>query len=211
MQNFLGHLDCFKSVPQNSLVPLFPKKIPKGETIFSEGDPPEAAFLLKSGLIKSVKFTLHENPSTIDFIMPGQLFGMIAVLDNKNYPVSTIAIRDSEIYRLSTTLFHDFISRYPEFRKEVFRQLGNHLRNSQALRTMMQESVDRRVAHILNYLSETMGMEIQLSRDDIAAMAGCTESTAVRTLIDFRKKKIIQTGWKYLKIISPQKLKALLS
>jgi hypothetical protein len=56
-----------------------------------------------------------------------------------------------------------------------------------------------------------MGSEIQLLREDIAAMAGCTESTAIRTIIDFRKRKIIQTGWKRFKILSPEKLKALLS
>jgi hypothetical protein len=48
-------------------------------------------------------------------------------------------------------------------------------------------------------------------REDIAAMAGCTESTAIRILIDFRKKKIVQTGWKKLTVVSPQKLQALLA
>jgi CRP-like cAMP-binding protein len=211
MDRFLQQSSAFKSLPADLLVSLFPKKFAKDESVFNEGDSPDAVFLLKSGLIKTVRYTSHDQSSTIDFIVPGQMFGMIAVMDNKNYPVSTVAIRDAEIYRLPAALFQDFMNRFPEFRKDVFRQVGNHLRNSQALRTLMQEPVERRIAHILNYLSETMGHDIQLLREDIAAMAGCTASTAVRTIIEFRKRKIVQTGWKKLKIVSPEKLKALLS
>ncbi len=211
MDRFLQTLNFFKGLPSESLVSLFPKKISKDEYIFNEGDSPDAVFLLKSGLVKTLRYTSHDETSTIDYITPGLLFGMIAVLDNKKYPVSAVAVRDCEVYRLSAAVFQDCMNRSPEFRKEIFRQVGNHLRNSQALRTLMQEPVERRIAHILNYLFETMGSEIQLLREDIAAMAGCTESTAVRILIDFRKKKIIQTGWKKFKIVSLDKLKRLLS
>lgn len=211
MDHFLQQLPFFKTVPPDLLIPLFSKKVSKGESIFNEGESPSAVYLIESGLIKTIKYSSQEESSTIDFIIPGQMFGMIAVLDNKNYPVSTVAVRDSEVYRMSAALFQDFIGRFPEFRKEVFRQVGSHLRNSQSLRTLMQEPVGRRIAHILNNLMETMGAEIHLLREDIAAMAGCTESTAVRTIIDFRKKKILATAWKKIKIISPMKLKALLS
>ena len=74
----------------------------------------------------------------------------------------------------------------------------------------MQEPVERRIAHILNHLYENMGAEIPLLREDIAAMAGCTPSTAVRTIIVLRKKKILQTGWKKIKILSAEKLKSTL-
>lgn len=203
-------MDILKTVPQDRLAALFPKKISKGETIFNEGDAPEGVFLLKAGLIKTFKYTSNDAPSTIDFILPGQMFGMIAVLDNKNYPVSAMAMRDSEILRIPASLFQDFLQASVEFRKEVFRQVGNHVRNSQIYRTLMQEPVERRIAHILNHLYEAMGPDIQLLREDIAAMAGCTPSTAVRTIIDLRKKKILQTAWKKIKIISPSKLKSLI-
>ena len=178
--------------------------------MFTEGDAPDAVFLLKSGLLKSVKHGSHDESSTIDFITPSQMFGMIAVMDRKNYPVSVVALRDAELYRIPAPLFLDFMTRSPAFRQGIFRQVGNHLRNSQALRTLMQEPVERRIAHILNYLFETIGAEIPLVRADIAAMAGCTEATAIRTIINFRKKKIIETAWKHFKIVSPDKLKSLI-
>lgn len=204
-------LSFFKTIPEDSLAALFPKKISKEEYVFGEGDAPDAVFFLKSGLIKTIKHVSDDVVSSIDFILPGQMFGMIAVMDNKNYPVSAVALRQSEVIRIPSALFQDFLQSSVEFRKEVFRQVGNHLRNSQALRALMQMPVERRIAHILNYLLDTMGPDIQLLREDIAAMAGCTHSTAVRTLIDFRKLKIIQTGWKKLKILSPEKLKSRLS
>ncbi len=204
-------LPQFRSIPQESLVALFARKIGKEEVVFSEGEAPEAVFLLKSGLVKTVKHMADDVISTIDFILPGQMFGMIAAMDNKNYPVSAVALRESDVMRIPLAMFQNFLQSSTEFRKEVYRQVGNHLRNSQSLRLLMQMSVDKRIAHILVHLVDSMGPDLQLLREDIAAMAGCTSTTAVRTLIAFRKEKMIQTGWKKIRVTSPEKLKALLS
>jgi CRP-like cAMP-binding protein len=140
MDRFLRQLDFFKTIPPDRLVPLFSKRISKGEPVFNEGDPPEAVFILKSGLVQTIKYTSHDEPSTFDFIMPGQMLGMIAVMDNKNYPVTATALRDSEVIRLSATVFQEFLQSSADFRKEVFRQVGNHLRNSQTLLTSKRAS-----------------------------------------------------------------------
>jgi CRP-like cAMP-binding protein len=211
MDRYLNQLPHFKCMPQESLTALFPKIVSNEECLFHEGESPDAVYLLKSGLVKTVKHISDGMISTIDFILPGQMFGMIAAMDNKNYPVSAVALRDSEIIRIPISLFLTFLQSSPEFRKEVYREVGSHLRNSQSLRTLMQMPVEKRIAHILTYLVDTMGPDLQLLREDIAAMAGCTPTTAVRTLIAFRKMKLIQTGWKKIKVISPQKLKAILT
>ncbi len=211
MDRFLEQWALSQKISRDLTIALFPTNLSKEEMVFHEGDAPEAVYLLKSGLIKTIKYVSEDVTSSIDFILPGQMFGMIAVLDHRNYPVSAVALRPSDIVRIPASLFQQFLQSSEEFRKVVFREVGNHLRHSQALRALSQMPVERRIAHILNYLYETMGADIQLLREDIAAMAGCTPSTAVRTLIHFRKMKIIQTGWKKLKIISAEKLKTHLS
>ena len=43
-------------------------------------------------------------------------------------------------------------------------------------------------------------------REDISEMSGTTEETAIRVLSDFRKKKLIISGWKKITVLNPEKL-----
>lgn len=213
MDRFLSSLPIFSELPAPELTALFPrmplKSYRKGEPIFHEGSPADAVFLLKTGLIKAVKYTPQGGPASMEIIAPGQLFGMIAVMDKKPYPVSAVPISAGEAYRIPAALFAALLDRYPKFSKRVFASVGDHLRQAQSLRALAAEPVENRVAHILLVLCESMGKTLAVRREDVAELAGCTPETAIRTLAAFRKKGLIASGWKRLTVLKPEALKGL--
>lgn len=175
-------------------------KVASGAFVFQEGDAPEAVYLVSEGLVKVVKHSSRSEPSTLDFLVPGRLFGMIAVLDKKPYPVSAVACRDSVICRVSASSFEDLLRRYPDFNRDVYRQLGDHVRNAHDLRVAMEEPAPRRLAMILCSLYRSVGPELRVLREDLAAMAGTTVGTTVRELAALRRLGAIETGWKRIRI-----------
>ena len=136
------------------------------------------------------------------------VLGMLAILDKKPCPVSAVCIHDSEVYHIPAGVFEELLGRHPEFSREVFKYVGSHLRHSQVMRSLAKEPVDRRLAHILCLLGDMLGKDLRGSREDIAEMAGCTPETAIRVLVDFRKKKLIASGWKRIALVDPAGLKA---
>ncbi len=208
---FLASLPAFKKLPAEALAELSRKLIlrnyRKGEPIFAENSPADAVYLLRAGLIKAVKYSPSSELSSMEIIGPRQLFGMIAVMDNKPYPVSAIPIAACEAYRIPAKIFAALLAEYPDFSKQVYSSVGDHLRQAQALRALSAETVERRIAHILLVLSESMGKILLIRREDIAELAGCSPETAIRTLIAFRKKGIISSGWKRVTILDPLRLK----
>jgi CRP-like cAMP-binding protein len=181
----------------------------KGEAVFEEGAPADAVYLLRAGLVKAVKYSPSSEISSMEIIGPGQLFGMIAVMDDKPYPVSAIPLSASKVYRIPAQLFSALLSAHPDFSKHVFAAVGEHLRQSQDLRSLAGETVERRVAHVLLVLSQSMGAVLPVRREDIAEIAGCSQETAIRTIADLRKKGLVSTGWKRVTLLDPRRLKAL--
>ena len=210
---FLSGLPAFKKLPAAALDDLGRRLVlrgyRKGEAVFEEGAPADAVYLLRAGLVKAVKYSPSSEISSMEIIGPGQLFGMIAVMDDKPYPVSAIPLSASKVYRIPAQLFSALLSAHPDFSKHVFAAVGEHLRQSQDLRSLAGETVERRVAHVLLVLSQSMGAVLPVRREDIAEIAGCSQETAIRTIADLRKKGLVSTGWKRVTLLDPRRLKAL--
>ncbi|MBK8574461.1 MAG: Crp/Fnr family transcriptional regulator [Elusimicrobia bacterium] len=156
------------------LLQEWPRKIIKvGATLFHEGDPPRAAFLLASGLLKAVKYTPRTNVSAMDLILPGRLCGAIALLDKRPYPVTVVALQNSEVFEMSASSFDSLMRDQNLFAQCVHQEIGDHLRHAQAMRALATEPVERRMAHLLGLLLPKTGSEVRLRREDIAELVSC--------------------------------------
>lgn len=211
MDEFLGSLPCLKGLaaPDRERVSraFLPRRFARGETVFSEGAAADAAYLLRSGLVKAVKRSPHDEPVILEIIVPGHLFGMMPALDKKPYPVDAVCLQDCEAYRIRTADFAELMRRHPPFSAAVFAEVGEHLRHSQALRAMAKEAAERRIGYILWMLSLTLGQEMRLGREDVAEMAGTTVETAIRVLGKLRAAGLIEARWKRLKVLKPEALR----
>ncbi len=211
--SFLSGLPAFRNLPAGALENISSrfvlKSYRKGEPVFEEGSRADAVHLLRTGLVKAVKYSPSSEIASMEIIGPGQFFGMIAVMDAKPYPVSAVPLADSSAYRIPAEAFSGLLADHPNFSKHVYAAVGDHLRQSQALRALSGETVERRIAHVLGVLSESMGQILPVRREDIAEIAGCSQETAIRTLAAFRKKGIISSGWKRVTILDPERLRKL--
>lgn len=213
MDFFLARLPVFKRLPPQALESLSQslrlERYDRGMSIFEDGDAPESVYLLKTGLVKAIKYSPRDEPVTMEVIVPGSLFGMIAVLDKKPYPVSAACIQDSEAYRISAAHFGRLLKEHSDFSASVYSEIGGHLRHSQALRALAKEQADKRIGYILWLLSESVGKVLPIRRGEIAEMAGTTQETAIRVLQALKKNKLISSRWKSISVLRPERLKEL--
>ena len=178
------------------------KRFKVGATLFHEGDPPHAAYLLASGLLKAVKYTPRAHVSAMDLILPGRLCGAIALLDKRPYPVTVVALQNSDVYQVSAASFDSLMRGHPSFAQSVHQEIGDHMRHAHDMRALSTEPVERRVAHLLSLLLPTAGTEVRLRREDIAELVGCIPETAIRVLADFTRRGILRTGWKRITLVN---------
>ncbi len=183
-----------------------------GEIIFFEGDAPEWFYIVAQGRVKAFKQSSSGKEFTIAFFGPGEIFGEVAVFENKPYPASASAqsVGDTVVLGIKREELLQFLAKHPQVALRIIGVLGERLRNAQSrLGDMAGAKVVSRLAGILLMLSSKMGNELPFTRQEIADMTGTTTETTIRILSRLKSGGIIHSMRGKVIIADEAKLKAL--
>lgn len=187
--------------------------VKKGETLIKEGDPAEGVYFVYSGKIKVHK-TWGDRELILRFASDGAILGHRGINSKNNiYPVSATAIEptmvcfiDMEFFMATLRVNHDFTFRLMMFYADELRESERRMRNLALM------PVKGRLARALLQLQEQFGVtengsiNIELSRQDLAAFAGATYETVFRTMNELIQDKLISVTGKQIYILEPEKL-----
>jgi len=181
-----------------------------GEFVFWEGDAPHGFYVVARGRIKVLKHSTSGKEFIIAFFDPGEMFGEVAVFENKSYPASAQAVTEAEVLEIKKEDFLSYISRRPQVTVEIINVLGGRLRDAQSrLRDLAGERVEQRLAMTLLMLSSKLGPNLPFTRQEIADMAGTTIETAIRITSRLKESGIISSIRGKITILDPVKLEQL--
>lgn len=194
------------------------RKLDKDDTLFEQGDPPEAFFLLLSGRLKVGQVTPEGRHVIVRYIGPREMAGCVAVCGGLSYPGTAVAIEDSWVLSWSRAAVARLTERYPVIALNVMRIMGSRMQElQQRLREMQTERVERRIAHALARLAGQAGrrsgsaveIDFPLSRQDLAEMTGTTLHTVSRTLSAWEGQGILDLGRQRVTIVKPHAVVAI--
>lgn len=179
------------------------QKYLKGEVIFREGSVPSGIFLIRSGKIKKYKVDQNSKEQIIYVANNGELIGYHAVLSEERYPDSAAALETSLISFIPKEDFMDILHRSPAFAQRLLKALSHEftvLANS--ISVFAQRTALERLAIALIVLREKFKDEnadkndivLNISRIDLANMAGIAQENVTRLLKEFKDEGILETA-----------------
>lgn len=181
-----------------------------GQFIFWEGDDPDCFYMITEGEVRVLKHSSLGKEFTIAFFEPGEIFGEVAVFENKPYPASAQAASDVRVLSIKRQDFLSFITKHPEVALHIINILGGRLRNAQGrLRDLAGERIEQRLTRVLLMLSAKLGSTLPFTRQEIAEMAGTTTETAIRFMRQLKERGIIRSTRGQIVILNETKLKLL--
>ena len=181
-----------------------------GEFVFWDGDNAEWFYVVAEGQVKVLKHSSSGKEFIIAFFGPGEMFGEVAVFENKPYPASAQAASDSRVLGIRREEFISYLAQHPEIALRIIYVLGGRLRDAQArLRDIAGERVEQRVARVLLMLSAKLGSELPFTRQEIADMAGTTTETAIRVMSRLKDGGIVGSARGKTIILDESKLRSL--
>lgn len=194
------------------------EKYAKGQVIFREGSSPSGIFFIKSGRVKKYKVDESGRENIIYVANSGELIGYHAVLAGESYPDSAAAIEESTLAFIRKEDFLAVLDKSPALSRKLLKTLSHEfavLANS--ISVQIHRSARERMAITLIILRERykkgvadgQPIIINLSRYDIAGMAGITRENTVRILRDFKDENIIETKGRQICITDVKKLVAI--
>ncbi|UKJ08508.1 Crp/Fnr family transcriptional regulator [Solitalea lacus] len=186
----------------------------KGQEIFHEGGRPNGLFCIYSGKVKIQKIGEDGKDQIVRLAKKSDIIGYRALLSNEPYGASATAIEDTVVCHLSKSAYFDILMNNPELSMKTIQQLSADLKTAERLiMSMAQKPVRERMAATLLALKEFYGTEKDcktinaiLTREDIGNLAGTTTESAIRTLSDFNKEKMIKLTGKKITIIDMTQL-----
>jgi CRP/FNR family transcriptional regulator, nitrogen oxide reductase regulator len=181
-----------------------------GETIFWEGDAPNWFFIIAEGRIKVTKMTSSAKEIILSFFGPGEMFGEVAVFENRPYPATTQTISEARLIGIRRADLINFLLKHPEISLKIISILSGRLRESQnRLRDLAGERVEQRLARMLLMLAAKLGDNLPFTRQELSDMAGTTTETTIRILSQWKDRGIIRSVRGHIIIVDETKLKLL--
>jgi CRP-like cAMP-binding protein/thioredoxin reductase/Fe-S-cluster-containing hydrogenase component 2 len=124
LRAFGGYL--FPGITEGLLGELVEKStvepIGKDAVVFKEGDPAEAFYLIRSGMMKIAKQS-GDKEVVLAYLVAGNFFGEAALFSDADRTATVSAIFPSELVKLTKKDFNNFLAQHPELRELPLRKL----------------------------------------------------------------------------------------
>jgi CRP-like cAMP-binding protein len=197
---------------KNSII----RSIEKNEFFFFQGDRAEYLYILLTGQAKLMQSNPSGQQVNLRTLHPWQMFGALgAVRAEAIYPATAQALEDSSALAIESGFLHKMLETSPKISFDLMTLMTSYIQEMQArYRELATERVEQRVANALIRLAgqsgiksmKEAGIELSLSRQDIAEMTGTTLYTVSRLLSEWERQGIIETGRERISIINPHGL-----
>jgi CRP/FNR family transcriptional regulator len=173
----------------------------KGRIIFMEGEPGEAFYYIKSGLVKISKVSSDGREHILHILNEGHVFAEVTLFNNTFYPATAEVLEEAQIGMIKNNDLEKLIIETPEISLELIKYLNNRLVEAQnKVRNLALYDTFGRTAQALVKLAEDYGrrtdlgieLDLNISRQELANIVGTTRETVIRVLAAFKKEKSIE-------------------
>lgn len=199
--NFISGIPLFSNLSEGSLALLARecriKPVDKGEILFFQSDPSEAAYIVRDGDISIVLNSPDGRDMVINEMHGGDLFGELGILTRKSRSTSAVARTKSEVYVIPSHAFLKVIKNEPDFAFRLLEITAGRLQMSGKRESALAfMDAQARLARLLLELDEQEAEKgyITISQDELAHRAGLIRQTVAKALGKWRRDKWLITG-----------------
>jgi CRP/FNR family transcriptional regulator, nitrogen oxide reductase regulator len=178
------------------------RSVPKGETLFVQGEEALHGYVLGWGRLRLDQTTPDGQNVVLRYMGPGDLVGAVAVLRRIPFPATPVALEDCMALSWSAPRLAELMERFPGIAVNGIRVVGGRVEELQArLQEIATQRVERRVAAAVLRLANQAGRRVEggveipfpVSRQDLAEMTATTLHTVSRTLSAWDQQGIVDS------------------
>lgn len=185
----------------------------KKQVIYTAGNRASFLFYILKGKVKTSM--LHDNGKELitGLYNEGDYLGYTTLLESGVYADQAEAMEDTELALIPRADFDELINSNPGVLKRFIQMLAkNMVEKEEQLLGIAYNSLRKKVADALVSIHKKFNtMSIDISRDNLAAVAGVAKESLIRTLGDFRDEKLISIKEGDILLLDVKKLEFMLN
>ncbi len=172
-------------------------RVAKESFIFLQSDPPDAVYLVRSGLISIILESADGRRLVINEMCPGDFFGEMGVLTNQPRSTSAVARTESRLLVIPRQAFMGVLDAEPRLVRRMLEMTADRLRiSSERESALAFLDSQGRLARLLVQLDlqEHEKGYITISQEELALRTGQTRQTVAKALGRWRRAGWLITG-----------------
>jgi CRP-like cAMP-binding protein len=188
----------------------------RGQTIHIEGDPVRRVVLLTSGSAKVMQFGQDGTEVILRLCGPGELVGTLVLSPQGLHCSTSQALRVSSALIWEIGVFEQLARRFSVLRFNAALILGKQLEDLEdRFREISTERVEVRLSRQVMRLMDQVGLplsggvEISISREELAQLIGTTMYTVSRLLSNWDRRGIVKARREAVLVSNPRALEVL--
>ena len=169
------------------------RSLVRGDILFSEGDPPDALYLVSRGrLAIAMSNPIDRRESVVALMEPGDLFGELGLLDDGPRSAMARALEPSEVLEVPYAPVREMFDADPRLLWNVTRLLATRLR---VMDEVLADSVfldvtGRTAKRLLELASGSDEFQLPVTQEELAGMVGASRERVNKAIASF-----IRLGW----------------
>jgi len=217
---FLKRLPLFTHLTDAELTALAKdftvRRFQQGETIFFQGDPGQALYLIETGRVRIYVQDDGGQETSVIFYSAGDIFGELAAIDGLPRSASAIAADETTVHVLSRERLRAHLLTSPQLAYNFMQALAVRVRYSTLqVGSLTLHDVPSRLARKLLELAQGYGrvesngvrIDMPLTQSDLASLIGATRESANKALGNFKRRGLIRIEQNHITIIDPEALR----
>ena len=226
-EEFKGGMDGFKELIKTASGTQLLEELASGrntnafkkkQIIYSEGNRSTNLYYIMRGKVKTFKTNDDGKELVIDLYAEGDFLGYLAMLENTNHKESAEAIEETELAIIPKEEFEQLINNNKEVSKKFIQILAKNIADKEKqLLGLAYNSLRKKVADalLMIYRKYNTGnsekFSIDISRENLATIAGAATESLIRTLSDFKSEKLIEIKDGGITLLNIPKLEQLIN
>jgi CRP/FNR family transcriptional regulator, cyclic AMP receptor protein len=216
IQIFLADLPLLSRLSESSVSLLAraarTRHVEKGEILFFQSDPSDAAYIVRAGIISIILSSPDGREMVINEMHRGDLFGELGIITKKARSTSALARTKSELLVIPGQTFLHVIDREPQLALQMLEVTANRLQMSGKRESALAFlDAQARLARLLLQL-EAQEMDkgyVTISQEELAHHTGLTRQTVAKALGKWRRAGWLITGRGRILILNRRALEEL--
>ena len=206
--------DPIKSLTEYRSINKYKKK----QVIYTEGNHPIQLYYVLKGKVKTYKSNDDGKELVTELYSEGDFLGHIALLQGGLYKETAEAIDECELALVPKKEFEDLLKNSREVTHKFISLLAKNISEKENhLLNLAYNSLRKKVADALVVLKNKYHQtpeekfKIDISRENLATIAGTATESLIRTLSDFKSEKLIEIKDGYITITNEKKLEGMIN
>lgn len=195
------------------------RRLKRGEALFSNGDPFNALYAIRTGFFKTALTTEDGRDQVTGFQMAGEIVGLDGIVSD-HHTCDAVALEDAEVCEMPYDRIEELARQVPALQSHVHKIMSREIVRDHGVMLLLggMRAEERLAAFLLNLVQRLHArgfsrteLVLRMTREEIGSYLGLKLETVSRTFSKFAEEGLIEVKHRHVRLLDSDGLQRMVN